>query len=312
MHLAVTVPRLGALFLLLTLLLAACRDSEDEPVPPTPVFRLDGGYPSHQAANSDLSVILGTTDLAVGTHRIAFALSDTAGVIRLPTIELHAYPPTSATGAVPQLATATFSEFPLGFRGVYITQLNFDQPGEWQIETTVTTPGGGTSSIRFPVTIAEFTSAPDVGAPAHRSISRTLDDVASLLDLSSGANPDPALYTTSIDRALDDGRPLVIVFASPGFCTNALCGPQVEMLSELRAHYPNRATYIHVDIYENPQQLRQGDINLVRRTPLLNEWGLNTDEWTFIIDANGRVIHRFESFAPFQELESALLPLIVP
>jgi len=307
---AVTVPHLGTLSLLLTLLLAACGGSEDEP--PSPVFRLDGGYPSHQSADNDLSVIFGTPDLAVGSHRIAFTLSDTTGIIHVPTIELRAYPPPPAPNDDPRRVTATFAEFPLGLRGVYLTNLNFDQPGEWHLETTISTTDGSTSSIRFPVTITDSTSAPDVGAPAPRSVSRTIDDVASLLDLSSGANPDPALYTTSIDVALDDGRPLVIVFASPGFCTNALCGPQVEVLSELRARYPNQATYIHVDIYENPQQLRQGDINLARRTPLLDEWGLNTDEWTFIIDADSRVIHRFESFAALEELESALLSLIAP
>jgi len=308
---AVTVPHLGTLSLLLTLLLAACGGSEDE-LPPIPVFRLDGGYPSHQSADNDLSVIFGTPDLAVGSHRIAFALSDTTGIIHLPTIELRAYPPPPASNDDLQRVTASFAEFPLGLRGVYLTNLNFDQPGEWHLETTIATTDRSTSSIRFPVTITDSTSAPDIGTTAPRSVSRTLDDVASLLDLSSGANPDPALYTTSIDAALDDGRPLVIVFASPGFCTNTLCGPAVEMLSELRARYPNQATYIHVDIYENPQQLRQGDIHLARRTPLLDEWGLNTDEWTFIIDADRRVIHRFESFAPLAELESALLPLIVP
>jgi hypothetical protein len=311
MHHTATVPRLGALTLLLTLLLAACSPSDDDPTS-TPTFRLDGGYPSHQAADSDLSVIFGTPDLALGAHRIAFALSDDDGVVRLPTIELRAHAPDATAGDAPQLATATFAEFPLGFRGVYITSLSFDQPGEWQLEVTVPYSDAPDASIRFPITVAESTSAPDIGDPAPHSASRTLEDVDSLADLSSGANPDPALYATSIDRALDDGRPLIVVFASPGFCTNALCGPQAEVVSELRAKYPDAATYIHVDIYENPQQLREGDIDAARRTPLLEEWGLDTDEWTFIVDSAGLVTHRFESFAPFEELEPALLSVIAP
>ena len=303
-----TVHRLGALSLLLTLLLAACGTSDDDP-PAPPIFRLDGGYPTHEAG--DLSVIFGTPDLAVGAHRIAFALSDAAGVVRHPAVELRAHAPDAADGAQPQLATATFAEFPLGFRGVYITQLTFDRPGEWQLE--VTTPAADSAaSIRFAVEIAETTSAPDIGDTAPDSVSRTLEDVESLSHLSSGADPDPALYTTSIDRALEDGRPLVVVFASPGFFTNALCGPQAEVVSDLRARYPNAATYIHVDIYENPQQLREGNIDAARRTPLLEDWGLDTDEWTFIVDSAGRITHRFESFAPFEELEPALLSVIAP
>ena len=305
-----------ALALLLALLVASCGGSEAEPVP-APVFRLDGGYPTHQDAESGLSVIFGTPDLAVGDHRVAFTLSDASGVVRVPTIEVRAYAPTTASGGTTAQATATaaFFEFPLGIRGVYVARLSFDQPGEWQLEAVVPTTDGADgvgAAIRLSVDVAESTSAPAVGDLAPRSISRTIDDVDSLLDLSSGAEPDPALYTTSIDEALDAGRPLMIVFASPGFCTNALCGPQVEVMSELRARHPDAASYIHIDIYENPQQLREGDITVARRTPLLEQWGLDTDEWTFIIDGSGRITHRFESFAAIEELEPALRSVIGP
>ena len=311
---AAITPRRAALSvllaLLLAILLAACDRSEAEPTR-TSAFRLDGGYPTHQDAESGLSLIFGTPDLAVGEQRVAFALSDSSDVVRMATIELNAYAPGSPSEPQ-QSARATFYEFPLGIRGVYVTRLSFNQPGSWELEATVPSADGDGASIRFPVEVAESSAAPAVGDPAPRSVSRTIDDVESLRDLTSGATPDPALYTSSIDEALDDGRPLMIVFASPGFCTNALCGPQVEVMSELRARYPDAASYIHIDIYENPQQLREGDIAAARRTPLLDEWGLDTDEWTFIIDAAGRVTDRFESFASIEELEPALRSVLTP
>ena len=46
------------------------------------------------------------------------------------------------------------------------------------------------------------------------------------------------------------------------------------------------------------------------RSPVLEEWGLETDEWTFILDATGRVTHRFEAFVPIEELEPALVSVI--
>ncbi len=101
----------------------------------------------------------------------------------------------------------------------------------------------------------------------------------------------------------------MVVFASPAFCTNALCGPQVEVLSELAARHGERARFLHVDLYENPHEI-QGDLDRAVRTPVLEEWGIHTDEWTFIVDGDGLVAARFEAFVTEQELEQALLSLL--
>ena len=100
----------------------------------------------------------------------------------------------------------------------------------------------------------------------------------------------------------------MIVFASPGFCTNAFCGPQVEVLSQLRERYTGDAAFIHVDLYENPLEVRRGEPPI--ETPLLEEWGLETDEWTFVVDADGHVAARFEAFAPIEEVEAALAAVL--
>jgi hypothetical protein len=144
-----------------------------------------------------------------------------------------------------------------------------------------------------------------VGERAPASRNRTLADTP-LEALSTGSRPDPALYQSTIAAALEAGRPLTLVFASPGFCTNALCGPQAEQLSELRPLYEDRMAFIHVDIYENPATIRERGLDAGIRSPLLQEWGLETDEWTFVVDAQGRVAARFEGFAPREEVEAAL------
>jgi hypothetical protein len=137
-------------------------------------------------------------------------------------------------------------------------------------------------------------------------VTRTVDDVETMAELSTGHEPDPALYELTIAEALDRERPLVVVFASPAFCTNALCGPQVEVLSELAAAYGDRVDFVHVDLYENPHEI-QGDLSRAVRTPVLAEWGITTDEWTFVVDAEGRVAARFEAFVTHEELQASLL-----
>jgi hypothetical protein len=97
--------------------------------------------------------------------------------------------------------------------------------------------------------------------------------------------------------------------ASPAFCINAVCGPQVEVLSELEDKYKGRANFIHVDIYDNPQEI-QGDLNRGRLSPPVVEWRLPSTEWSFVIDASGIITARFESFATLQEVEDALKPAL--
>ena len=171
-------------------------------------------------------------------------------------------------------------------------------------------PSGEVSSIRFTLPVANDTDSPAIGDFAPASVSRTIDTVDDFENLSTGAEIDRELYALSIDEAVDNDLPTMIVFASPGFCTNALCGPQVEVMSELRAKYPDGANYIHVDLFENPIELRTGSLERAVRSPLLDEWGLHTDEWTFLLDADGRVTHRFEAFVPIEELEPALTSVL--
>ena len=294
----------------LTLVVAAC-GGDDGPELPTPTGAnsiLGGGYPRHSDADSGFSIILGTPDLAVGSHRVAFVLSDDAGLVRLPVIRVASFAPGDGDAPAEEV-TARFYEFPLGTRGIYVAKLEFDRTGAWTIEVRVPTPTGAITSAQFPLDVAETTISPAVGSLAPASVSRTLADVEDLANLSTGGEVDRALYEISIHEAVSNGRPTMIVFASPGFCTNALCGPQVEVMSELRVQYPD-ANYVHVDLFENPVELRSGGLEQAIRSPILEEWSLETDEWTFLVGADGRIMHRFEAFVPIEELEPAWATLL--
>ena len=97
--------------------------------------------------------------------------------------------------------------------------------------------------------------------------------------------------------------------ASPAFCTNAVCGPQVQVLQELKDRYMGKANFIHVDFYDNPEEI-QGDLSRARPSPTVVEWSLPSTEWSFVIDKQGTVSARFESFATLDELEQALLQVL--
>ncbi|MYI83440.1 MAG: hypothetical protein F4056_09220 [Chloroflexi bacterium] len=289
----------------------ATPEATAEPTPEerTSVFGEEGfeaSYPQYEDEASGLILVFGTPDLGLGPQRIAFVLSDSEGIVRLPIVSISA----SLGGGEEVTAIARYFDFPEGIRGLYVGELEFDQAGEWLLEVSLPRPDGSLAVLSFPAEVAERTLAPDVGDPAPASLNRTLDDVESIYQLSTGAEPDPALYELTVAEALEAARPFVIVFASPGFCTNALCGPQAEILTVLRERHGDRANFIHVDLYENPEEIRTMGLGVAIETPLLREWGLHTPEWTFIVGADGLVAGRFEAFAPEEELEEALIAVL--
>ena len=97
----------------------------------------------------------------------------------------------------------------------------------------------------------------------------------------------------------------------PAFCTSPTCGPQVETVKELKAAYQDRADFVHVEIYDLPEEI-QGDLSKAQLSEAVDEWGLSSlphwfnESWVFILDDQGIVRHRFEGYATLTELEAAL------
>ncbi|MCY3558741.1 MAG: thioredoxin family protein [Chloroflexi bacterium] len=263
----------------------------------------DSGYPVY--LSGDYIIALGTPDLSPGMHRISVVIEGPVGLVEFPAIAVTVLPEDSP-GEMREVI-ARFSRFPDGVRGFHVTAINFTQAGRWNLILHIPAEDGF-ADVGLALDIAEDTSAPSVGDAAPASASRTLLDVPNIADLSTGETPDPGVYLISVADALQAGKPFVVVFASPGFCTNAFCGPQAEVLSEVRERHGDDANYIHIDLYENPEQVRLGEEPI--ETPILEEWGLHTDEWTFVVNAEGVVVARFEAFAPFDEVEAALATLL--
>ncbi len=264
----------------------------------------DSGYPVY-VSEQGYTIALGTPDLSPGIHRISIVIEGPEGLVESPAMRITVVP-ADAPGEMEEVV-ARFSRFPDGVRGFHVTAVDFATVGRWNLILHIPSADGFTD-VGIAVDIPLDTLAPSVGDAAPASASRTLLDVPNISDLSTGDEPDPGLYIISLADAVDAAKPFVVVFASPGFCTNAFCGPQAEVLSEVRTLFGDQANYIHVDLYENPEQVRFGEEPI--ETPLLEEWGLHTDEWTFVVNADGIVVARFEAFAPLAEVEAALAAVL--
>ena len=253
--------------------------------------------------------ILGTDDLSPGRHRLGFVLISPRGVVSEPVVRVTLY--AGGPGAEREVAgplDASYQPWPVGSRGLYTTFVEFQAPGTHRLLIEAPSGDGGVEIVELTFDVAGDTSAPAVGEKAVRSVTKIAADVASPNELTTGSLYDPDLYRVTLADAIDDDLPVVVVFASPAFCINAVCGPQVEVLSELQEAYEGRAIFVHVDLYDNPHEI-QGDLDQAKISRAVWDWNLPSNEWTFVIDGEGRVSARFEAFATFSEIERELTKL---
>ena len=301
------------LLVLLTALNVACSQISESKTSPSSAPSESASPPEEvplikgPVSEDGLQAIFATPDISTGKHRIAFALTSQTGLVKAPSATVQSFyePQGDALDDPVQTALALFHPFPLVERGLYVTSLKFDQPGEWTIRATALGDDGLPKKATLSFDVPEETHAPSVGDPALPSRSKTAKDVERLSQLTTGTMQDEALYQVSIADAIESGLPTVIVMASPAFCTNAVCGPQVEVLRDLKNEFPDQANFIHVDYYDNPEEI-QGDLGRAILSPVAREWNIPSTEWSFVINRDGVISGRFEGFTPLEELRQAL------
>ncbi|HEY6629097.1 MAG TPA: hypothetical protein VI193_08970 [Acidimicrobiia bacterium] len=184
-------------------------------------------------------------------------------------------------------------------RGLYVARMDIPEAGTYQL--TLDAEGFSTAGPMGLVAV----DAPGViqaGDPAPASETRVAADFPDLSVISSDPEPDPALYQFSVADAVNSGVPTVIVFATPGFCVSATCGPLLDQVKGLRESYPN-VDFIHVEIYEDLKVTDQSQLTTV---PAVSEWGLPSEPWVFVVDDSGIVTASFEGAALDSELSSAI------
>jgi hypothetical protein len=179
--------------------------------------------------------------------------------------------------------------------------VSFAAAEQWFAEIAARKPGGTETVTRALVTVLTTGSVPSPGQPAPRSHNPTRADVSDLAAIDSGVPPND-MHELSVADAIAQHRPALIVFATPGFCTSAMCGPEVHAVQQLEPTYRDRVAFIHVEIYQDFKE----DPSKRSVAPTVLEWHLQTDPWVFLVDATGVVRSAFEGPAATDELKAAL------
>ncbi len=185
--------------------------------------------------------------------------------------------------------------------GLYLVRATFDEVGTWWVRLR---PEGMGPTQQAAFTVSTTDPVPGVGDPAPAVPTATLADHP-LEEISSDDEPDPAFYELSLDVALANGRPTVVVFATPAFCVSQTCGPMLDQVKAVAGAHPS-ANFLHVEIYENLDADSSEDLVPVEAVAT---WALPSEPWVFVTDAAGTITARFEGTVGIEELEQALTAL---
>jgi hypothetical protein len=194
-------------------------------------------------------------------------------------------------------------------RGVYQATVTFDSAGFWVAEVTADIEGLGPQTAEASFAVLDDPELPAPGDEAEPTENLTVDSKGvPLAAIDSRAAtmeevPDPELHEWTIARAIGEGRPALVVFATPVFCVSRFCGPVTKMVEELADRYEDRAVFIHVEIWEDhdDQTLNQAAVDWLQMPN-----GDLTEPWLYLIGADGTIVDRWSSMWSLSEVEAEL------
>ena len=322
-----TLPR-STVTLALSLMLAAVACSGGG-ADPTPAPAGEGGAGSTfaaEVASTDLAAgrqerfeigIFSSTEergmelLTFGQIDLAFTFLGTDGA------SAPAEGPSATASYVPAPTTSESDEGPVlskpgDARGVYEADVRFEQAGVWTASVTADVRGGEPIALDAGFTVKSDPSLPAPGDRALMTENLTVRSKgATPVSIDSRAQsgepiPDPALHRWTIADALRQERPVLVLFATPVYCTSQFCGPTAEALATLAETYPDKAVYIHVEIWKRlDPQTGEGEFNEAAADWLYRNGDL-TEPWLYLIDGDGTIADRWGPLFDVDEVGRAL------
>ena len=298
------------LILLLVIAGTGCSKNQKTLTVTPPALEL--ATPSTKNGNvREVNLGLATVDLGVGINRFAFGIIDSnSKPVRVQTAKATFMYIATTPFEVRAIATANFSSWPTGQAGVYVVkEVHLDQEGRWGLLVEVEADDGIVEVGQLGFEVKSKPSSIEIGSFPPAIQNKTSDSVESLTEITTSPVPDPDLYKLTIADAIKLDKPTVISFSTPAFCTTATCGPQIEVISALKERHQSEASFIHIEIYDNLLEMK-GDLSKGIISPVVQEWGLISEPYTFILDDQGLIKFKFEGFVTEKELESALSELL--
>ena len=240
--------------------------------------------------------------------RLVFNIIDPANgsAITVPTVTLWIAKDQHTRATGPLTATYRADGLPTD-KGFYETRLTIPSDGTWLGVVKAQRPGRATAdygAAQFQVGIQN--QMPKQGQQAVSVQTPTYKDHRGVNPICT-ASPICPMHAMSLDVALKNGKPTVLILSTPKFCQSQLCGPETQVVGGVSKEFAGRINFVHIEVY------RDAKADTIQRqilSPGANAYRLDQEPVTYYIDTTGSIRDRMIGPADRAEVRDAAQSLI--
>ena len=247
--------------------------------------------------NNSFNIVFGTDIYSLGKNRIIFSVIEDVDTNLNNDYRIEINTVDSNTNSESFVIKPDFYNWPSKKTGFYafdyvfkikgeckINVYEFNNPKKNQIQTIFV------KENQTPV-VEEFIPSLD-----NKIIKKDLH----VSEITSDPDPEINFYTYKFSEALNLNRPIIVFFLSPNFCKTSTCFPQLEVLKRLYSQYDDKIVFIHIEVYENPHLIK-GDLKNAQISPVLDDWNINSEPYTFLINQK-KLVSKFQGYVSYEEI----------
>lgn len=145
-------------------------------------------------------------------------------------------------------------------------------------------------------------SLPQIGDTLPAFKTPTFDDPAGVDPVCTRAEPCP-FHTITLEDALTNGKPTVLLISTPEFCQTDVCGPSVEFLIDAASDRDD-VNVIHQEVFADPRNPEPTPFPDV--APFLAELEMEFEPSLFVLDGSGTIIDARHYAVDRDEMSEAL------
>ena len=160
-------------------------------------------------------------------------------------------------------------------------------------------------SLSFLVSNKSDVDLVQVGDSLRKTEIPTFDNPLDFSEICTRFDPCPYHYVT-IEEALSNSLPTVLLFSTPGFCQTSICGPSLEILIGLLGKNTDSINVIHAEVYTNPEKITEVNNFQSLLSPAINDYGMTFEPSLIIANSKNRVLARLDYMFDKLEMERAL------
>jgi hypothetical protein len=255
----------------------------------------------------DVAIVPGTNDYGPGQNRVSFLVVDKQSkLIEEPTA--HVWVARGLQQKPYAETTATLE--PIGVPGgvkadaqnIYVTHLDLPKAGKyWILAEPI---GGKKIQALGNAVVLKHSAAPEIGEKAIPSKNPVLVPGVDPKTVTTAEPPDRELLRTTVAAAMAAHHPFVATFATPLYCQSRTCGPVVQVVQSVANDWQKKGVdFIHIEIYKDNDPAKGTN-------KWVDEWKLQSEPFTFVVDKNGVIRSRFEGAFSAAELQQAVSKIV--